>query len=230
MDLRILPDAPALIAATADEFVKSVGQSVALGGGNSPRGVYAALAARQDVPWQKIHFFWGDERHVPPDHDDSNYRMANGAMLSKVPVPAANIHRVPAENPDAQAVADAYEAELRRHFKLKDGQLPRFDLIMLGMGPDGHTASLFPGSSAITEVSRLVAATWVEKLHTHRITLTVPVINNAACVVFLVTGADKAQTLREVLKGKPGVYPSQLIKPTNGKLIWLVDQPAAKLL
>ncbi len=157
--------------------------------------------------------------------------MADEAMLAKVPVPAVNIHRVHGEVPDAQVAADTYAAELRTHFQLSEGEWPRFDLVMLGMGPDGHTASLFPGTTAVTEGSRLATSTWVEKLMTHRITLTVPAINHAACVMFVVSGADKAETLRLVLRGhEQPAFPSQLIRPTNGRLVWLVDQAAAKLL
>jgi len=230
MDVRILPDDAALTAAAVEEFRRSAGTSVALAGGATPRMVYSALAARTDVPWEKIHFFWGDERHVPPDHADSNFGMADEAMLSKVLVPGVNIHRIHGEEPNAEVAADAYAAELRNHFQLGDGQWPRFDLVMLGMGADGHTASLFPGTTALTERSRTVTSTWVEKLMAHRITLTVPAINNAACVMFVVSGADKAETLRLVLRDhQQPVFPSQLIRPTNGRLIWLVDEAAAKL-
>lgn len=231
MDLKILPDAAALTAAAVEEFRRSAGTSVALAGGSTPRMVYSALAGRPDVPWDKIHFFWGDERHVPPDHQDSNYRMAHEAMLSKTPVPAANIHRIHGENPKTEVAADDYAAELRSHFQLAEGEWPRFDLVMLGMGADGHTASLFPGTSAVTERGRPVTSTWVEKLMNHRITLTVPAINNAACVMFVVSGSDKADTLRLVLRNhQQPIFPSQLIRPTNGRLVWLVDQAAAKLL
>jgi len=231
MELKILPDAAALTAAAVEEFLRSAGSSVALAGGETPRMVYSALAPRNDVPWETIHFFWGDERHVPPDHQDSNYRMADEAMLSRTPVPAVNIHRIHGEEPNAATAAEAYASELGRHFQLADGEWPRFDLVMLGMGADGHTASLFPGTSAVSERTRTVTSTWVERLMTHRITLTVPAINNAACVMFVVSGADKAETLRLVLRNsQQQVFPSQLIRPTNGRLVWLVDEPAAKLL
>jgi 6-phosphogluconolactonase len=231
MDIRILPDAAALTAAAVEEFLRFVKTSVALAGGSTPRMVYSALAARPDVPWNKIHFFWGDERHVPPDHADSNYRMAHEAMLSKVPVPAGNIHRIHGEDPKAESASETYAADVSGHFKLAAGQFPRFDVVMLGMGADGHTASLFPGTTAVTEHRGIVTSTWVEKFKTHRITLTVPAINNAACVMFVVSGADKAETLRLVLRDhQQPIFPSQLIRPTNGRLIWLVDQPAARLL
>src|SRR5271166_3507679 len=157
-----------------------------------------AANASSSLPWDQMFFFWGDERHVPPDDPDSNYRMAKETLLSKVPIPPDNIFRIPAENPDASAAAEAYEQALRKFFAVAPGELPRFDLILLGMGPDGHAASLFPETSALEEKSRLVVANWVEKLKTSRITLTLPVLNSARCVAFLVSGADKAAALHEV--------------------------------
>jgi 6-phosphogluconolactonase len=191
-----------------------------------------AANAATSVPWDKVFFFWGDERHVPPDDADSNYRMAREALLSKLPIPEANIFRVPAEGKDAQAVAEAYEQTLKNFFSLKPEELPRFDLILLGMGPDGHTASLFPGTPALQEKSRLVVANWVEKLKTSRITFTLPVLNAARNVMFLVSGADKAPVLREVLEGDAPAekYPSKLVRPRNGKLIWFVDRAAGSQL
>jgi 6-phosphogluconolactonase len=244
-DIHIVAHPEALQRRAAEEFVRhaeaAVQQhghfSVALSGGSTPKSLYALLAStgdafRTQVPWDAVHFFWGDERHVPPDHPDSNYRMTHEAMFSKVPVPAAHIHRIEGETPDADNAAAAYEQTLRDHFRLQPGQLPRFDLVLLGMGPDGHTASLFPGTKALHEQQRLVVANWVEKFNTFRITCTVPVLNNAAAVVFLVSGEDKTGMLRTVLEGEkqPEHYPSQLIRPTNGKLLWLADQAAARLL
>jgi len=240
-EILIEPNPEAVARTAASEFIQQAVAAaqakghfaVALSGGSTPRTLYSLLASdayRDRLPWDKIHFFWGDERHVPPDHPDSNYRMAREAMLSKVPVPAGNIHRIKTEQADAGAVAAQYEAELRSFFQTADGQFPRFDLVLLGMGPDGHTASLFPGTAALAERQRLVVANRVEKLGTYRITLTLPVLNNAACVMFLVTGEDKAQVLKEVLEGEPDRYPSQLIKAVNGRLIWVVEQSAASLL
>src|SRR5262249_10558232 len=153
-----------------------------------PKNLFTLLAtnAKTTLPWDKMFFFWGDERHVPPTDADSNYRMADEAMLSKVPVAAGNVFRFPAENPDAVAAAAAYELTLRKFFSLEPGQVPHFDLILLGMGPDGHTASLFPQSPALQDKTRLVAANWVEKLKTSRLTLTLPVLNAARCVLFLI--------------------------------------------
>jgi 6-phosphogluconolactonase len=239
LDLRIVPDAPALFQAAAEEFVAQAtaavtaqGQfTVALSGGSTPRGLFNLLATKygKSLPWDKMFFFFGDERHVPPDSPDSNYRMARETLLSRVPIPAANVFRVPAENPDAARAAEDYERTIQQFFRLTTGAFPRFDLILLGMGPDGHAASLFPETTALQERSRLVLANWVEKFKTCRITFTVPVINQAKVVTFLVGGADKAEALKEVLEGdqSPELYPSKLIAPINGRLIWLVDQAAA---
>ena len=207
--------------------------AVALSGGSTPKNMFAILAndaaLRKQMPWDRVHFFWGDERHVPPDHSDSNYRMAKEAMLSAVPVPAGNIHRIRAENPDAGRAAEDYERELCNFFKLNTEQLPVFDCVFLGMGPDGHTASLFPGTGALDERKRLVVANWVDKFESYRITLTAPVLNNADRVIFLVSGEEKAEPLREVLEGEKqtNLFPSQLIEPTRGRLLWLVDRAAA---
>jgi 6-phosphogluconolactonase len=203
---------------------------VALSGGSTPRNVYSLLADNyKDLPWNRMHIFFGDERHVPPTDADSNFRMANEALLSKVPIPESNVHRIRAEL-DPNAAAEDYEKQLREFFQLASGGWPRFDLIWLGLGEDGHTASLFPGSEALNEASRRVAANWVQKLQTFRITLTFPVLNHAAEAVFLVSGENKAQILSDVLKPGAKKYPSQSIQLENGHLIWLVDQDAAKLL
>jgi 6-phosphogluconolactonase len=221
-----------LIAHAAKEAVEERERfTIALSGGSTPRSLYNLLAtnARTSLPWDRMFFFFGDERHVPPTDKDSNFRMANEAMLSKVPIPEVNIFRVPAENPDANAAAEAYEQSLLKFFALEPGQVPVFDVILLGLGPDGHTASLFPGTVALQEKSRLVVANWVEKFNTHRITFTLPLLNAARCVAFLVSGTDKAPALEAVLQSNaPGEqYPAKLVHPTNGKLIWLVDRAAA---
>ncbi len=228
-----------LFEAAAEEVVRCANQAVAqrgrfaiaLAGGSTPKNLYTLLAtnARTSLPWDRTYFFWSDERHVPPEDPESNYRMAEEAMLSKIPVAAGNVFRVPAENPDAAAVAEAYEKTLRKFFAAEAGQVPRFDLILLGMGPDGHTASLFPETAALQEKSRLVVANWVEKLKTSRITFTLPLLNAARCVAFLVSGTDKASALHEVLEGDaPGEqYPAKLAHPDDGKLIWFLDRAAA---
>jgi 6-phosphogluconolactonase len=238
-DIRIFPNPQALFEAAAEDFVEqakaavqSRGQfTVALSGGSTPRGLFQVLSTKDHdlLPWKQMLFFWGDERHVPPDHPDSNYRMTYETLLSKVPVPATNIFRVPAEDPDANQVAARYEKTLRDFFKLAPGELPQFDLILLGMGPDGHTASLFPQSKGLLERKLLVIANWVEKFSTFRITFTAPVLNAGRVVEFLVAGADKAPALQEVLEGNTSaeLYPSKLVDPTDGKLVWMVDQAAA---
>lgn len=204
--------------------------SVALSGGSTPKGMYALLASdayRDRVDWSRVHLFWGDERSVAPDHENSNYRMANEAMISKLPIPAENVHRMVAEAADIAAAAAEYEARVRNFFGVEGDGQPSFDLILLGMGDDGHTASLFPGTAALNEQARAVVSNYVEKLSTYRMTLTAPAINNARNVVFMAAGAGKRQPLREVLAGEwnPSVYPSQLIRPA-GRLIWLVDEAA----
>jgi 6-phosphogluconolactonase len=243
-EIQIVANAEALYRAAATEFVRRTQQavgtkglcSVALSGGSTPKGLYALLAddatLRRQIPWDTIHFFWGDERHVPPEHADSNYRMVNDAMLSKVPVPAAHVHRIRSEHPDASQAADEYEQTLRAFFQVAKGRLPRFDVVFLGLGPEAHTASLFPGTRALKEQRRLVVSNWVGAFDTVRITMTASVFNNAACVIFLVSGEEKAGALRAVLEGRyqPEHFPAQLIHPVDGRLLWLVDQAAASQL
>jgi 6-phosphogluconolactonase len=234
--IRVLEGPSELFRAAALEFsdlaaeaVRARGRfSVALSGGSTPKSLYALLATGAvPVPWEKVCVFWGDERHVPPDDTESNYRMANEAMLSKVPVAPGNIFRIEGEEKDAQVAAARYEKILVNFFDLNAGEFPRFDLILLGLGPDGHTASLFPDSAALQEKHQLVMANWVEKFHADRITLTLPVLNNAAEAVFLVSGKEKAGILHQVLGGRAGQFPSQLIRPDQGKLVWMLDHAAA---
>ncbi len=203
---------------------------MALAGGSTPRSVYSLLAENQKLPWENIFVFFGDERHVPPTDAESNFRMAQESLLSKVPIPERNIFRVAGEL-DADTAAAQYEQQLLQFFHLSPKEWPRFDLIMLGMGPDGHTASLFPGSPALQESQRLVVANWVEKFKSYRITFTFPVLNQAAEVMFLVSGESKAEVLKGALKGPDkNLYPCQRVKPENGRLLWIVDKPAARLL
>jgi 6-phosphogluconolactonase len=210
--------------------------SLALSGGSTPRGLHRRLgresSAMSRVPWTDIHFFWGDERHVPPEHPQSNFRMAQETLFASAPIPVQNIHRVHAEAPDAAVAAEKYERELISFFNLKNGQLPRLDCVLLGIGADGHTASLFPATNALKEKKRLVVANWVEKFQHHRITMTAPVLNHAAQVIFLVSGRQKAEVLKEILEGdyRPDLLPAQLIRPVHGKLLWLVDQAAGSKL
>jgi len=234
--VEILATPADLFHAAAEEFVR-VGReaiaereqfTVALSGGSTPRSLYSLLAKdHADFPWSKTFLFFGDERHVPPDHHDSNYRMVNEVLLTKTPIPAGNVYRVLAEMPDASAVAADYEKKVRGFFKLQTGEFPRFDLILLGLGPDGHTASLFPESDGLKEQSRLVIANWVEKFKTHRITVTYPVLNHAADVMFLVSGADKADMVKQILEGTNSPpFPAQEINP-NSRLVWMLDEAAA---
>jgi 6-phosphogluconolactonase len=231
---KVLADPAALAAAAAEEFCRAAESStgpfrVALSGGSTPKALFALLADssapyRARVPWERLHFFWGDERCVPPDHADSNYRMAREAMLSKVPAPDANVHRIQGELPDFDKAADEYEEMILREFDA----LPRFDFVFLGLGPDGHTASLFPGTMAVVETKKLVTSVWVEEKKTHRITLTLPVLNAAKKIMFLVEGAEKAEILRQVLEGEPAVSrPASLVRPARGELLWLLDRAAA---
>jgi 6-phosphogluconolactonase len=239
VEIRILTTPQELFEAAAEDVIHTANEavaqrgrfSIALSGGSTPKSLFNLLAtnARTSLPWDRMFFFWGDERHVPPTDPESNYRMAEETLLSKIPVATANVFRIPAENPDAAAAAEAYEQTLRKFFALNPGQLPRFDLVLLGMGPDGHTASLFPGSAALQEKSRLVVANWVEKFRTARITVTLPVLNAAYRVAFLVSGTEKAPALHAVLQSDaPGEqYPSKLVRPSDGSLIWFVDRAAA---
>jgi len=238
--VQVFDDAEAVARGAAERFVE-LGQaaidargcfSVGLAGGSTPKRTYELLASeayREQLNWSKVHIFFGDERCVPPDHSESNYRMANEALISRVSIPPPNVHRINGLG-DAVANASLYEDELRTFFN--PASWPRFDLVLLGMGDDGHTASLFPGTKALAERQAWVAANWVEKFSTFRITLTAPVINHAANIVFLVSGTSKAERLSEVLRGArdPTKLPSQLIQPERGSLEWLVDKAAASQL
>ena len=235
--IEIVATAADLFHAAAEEFVRAARTAigaqgrftVALSGGSTPKALYSLLATNYtNFAWNRVFLFFGDERHVPPTDPESNYRMVNESLLTKITIPAQNVFRVPAENPDAAAAASDYEAQLRRFFELKPGEFPRFDLILLGMGPDGHTASLFPDSAGLEEQSRLVIANWVAKFNTHRITFTFPVLNRAAEVMFLASGPDKADMLHQVLEGKSTPpLPSQRVQPSDGKLLWMLDEAAA---
>jgi 6-phosphogluconolactonase len=243
-EVLILPDAGAVAWRAAEEFLKCVAEpvaqkgsfTVALAGGSTPRSLYALLSDdstfRSKVPWDKLHFFFGDERHVPPDSPDSNFRMANEALFSKGLVKPEQITRIKGEYFDTERASLEYEQVLRAYFRLKDGEYPRFDLVLLGMGDEGHTLSLFPGTRALHATNRIVVRNWVGKLFTERITLTAPAANEASRVIFLVTRSDKAPALKAVLEGpyEPEQLPAQLIQPVNGKLLWLVDQAAGSML
>ncbi|HMD18404.1 MAG TPA: 6-phosphogluconolactonase [Terriglobales bacterium] len=239
--IEVLATAADLFHAAAEEFVRAARAAigaqgrfaVALSGGSTPKALYSLLATNYaSFVWNRVFLFFGDERHVPPTDPESNYRMVNESLLTKIAIPPENVFRVLTENPDAAAAASDYESRLRRFFEIRPEtrppEFPRFDLILLGMGPDGHTASLFPDSAALDEQSRLVVANWVAKFNTHRITFTFPVLNRAAEVMFLASGADKAEMLRQVLEGKnTPPLPSQRVQPSDGKLLWMLDEAAA---
>ena len=237
MNIEILKSADELARAAARHFVAKSHEAiskkgrftVALSGGSTPKRLYEFLADpaeafRDQVVWEKIDFFWSDERHVPPDHPDSNYRMAYDALLSRLPVTEDNVHRVASENPNASEAAAQYEEILKA---VTGEALPQLDLILLGLGTDGHTASIFPGSEVLQETKRLVAALWVEKLKSYRITMTLPLLNNGGSVVFLVSGDEKAAIVKDVLEG-PERYPAQAVKP-KGELLWLLDEATNSL-
>ena len=226
--VEIFDSSEELARAAAEYFVAQCPETVALSGGSTPRLMFQVLAEqfRDEVAWSNIHFFWSDERHVPPDNPESNYRMANEALLSHVPVTTDNVHRIRSENPDAAAVASEYEQTIRAATKQ---MLPRLDLIFLGLGTDGHTASIFPGSEVLHETERLVAAPYVEKFKSYRITMTLPLLNNGASIVFLVSGAEKAEIVKQVIQGE-NKYPAQAVNPTQGELIWMLDKDAASKL
>lgn len=227
-------DAAALSRAAADhitelalEAVRQRGRFVlALAGGSTPRATYAELASRP-VPWDRVHVFFSDERMVPAEHPESNCRMAREALLARVPIPAAHVHPVPTQLEPAVA-ARVYEEEIRAALP-EDGGLPRFDLILLGLGTDGHTASLFPGTTALGEAKALVVSNWVPRLDTWRVTFTYPLLDQARAVMFLAAGADKARVVREVVRPAAGGpdHPAGRVRPEAGALTWFLDAAAA---
>jgi len=238
------PDAAALAVRAARFFVESAEQAVAkrgrariaVSGGSTPKAVFRLLADpaqpwRARMPWERLDLWWVDERCVAPGDAESNYRMTREALLDHVPLAAGQIHRMEGEL-EPEVAAARYESEMRNGFRLEGAELPRFDLIQLGMGPDGHTASLFPATEALNEMARLAVANFVPQKQSWRITLTWPVINQATEVFFLMAGADKAETVKQVWQGPrdPGRLPSQLIAPAGCILTLLLDRAAAALL
>jgi 6-phosphogluconolactonase len=206
--------------------------AVALSGGSTPKSLYSLLASpdfRDLIDWSRVHLFWGDERCVPPDHPDSNFRMVREALLAEIQIPDKNIHRMLGETEPGEAAA-VYEAELKTFLGLEHGGWPRFDLIFLGLGEDGHTASLFPGTDAANEAEHLVAVAYVERLQSYRLTLTLPVINAAAQVTFLVSGETKAAIVKEILLADSAScnYPAAKVRPMHGGLSWVIGADAAK--
>jgi 6-phosphogluconolactonase len=238
---RISPAPAAVAQAAAQLFTDAITKAVqsrglarvAISGGTTPKAMFQLLADPTQpflaqIPWSKLFLYWVDERSVAPDQPDSNYRMTNEAMLSKVPLPAAQIFRMEGEL-DPEIAAARYESIIRNSFKLEGAETPTFDLVLLGMGDDGHTASLFPHTEALDNLTHIAIANHVPQKDTWRITLTWPVINQGREVAFLIEGAAKAQVLHDVFLGpyQPDTFPSQLIRPASGRLILLLDSAAA---
>jgi 6-phosphogluconolactonase len=239
--LIVLDDPGALSISAAEEIAHLAGEAICthgeftlcLTGGSTPQTTYELLASRfhHSIDWSEAQFFWGDERCVPPTDPASNFAMANRAMLSKLDLQPTQIHRMRGEDPPADAARD-YEAHLRNFFHLGSTDLPAFNLVLLGLGDNAHIASLFPHHPALNETDKLAVAVEVDAPQRHRVSLTVPVLNHAACVIFLVAGEGKAAAVKAVLEGPrdPVAVPGQLIAPTNGDVIWMLDRAAARLL
>jgi 6-phosphogluconolactonase len=236
-DLRVHPDGDALSREAARAILRSLDETLAtadrfslsLAGGQTPRALYRILATEYHdrVPWSRLHLFWGDERYVPRDDPRSNYRLARESLLDHVPIPPENVHPMPTDLPEPEEAAAAYERTLREWFR---SSWPRFDLVLLGMGPDGHTASLFPRSPALAEQARWVVAVRAPVEPAVRLTLTVPALNHAALVFFLVTGAEKAEVLGRVFAGpsEPVTHPAAAVRPEDGRVVWWADERAAQ--
>jgi len=245
MEIQVFPDLKTLSRAAADIFARLARKSaamntnrftVALSGGSTPKSLYERLASedesyRDSVEWNRVNFFWSDERCVAPDISESNFKTAFDHLLRPLGISPMNYHRLKGEL-EPLVAAEEYERLLRLFFNLAENVVPQFDLVLLGMGADGHTASLFPGSEALTATKKIVAAPFVKKFGAHRLTLTPDAIKNAANVVFLIAGADKAKAFRETVEGEfePEVYPSQLVRFAKGKVLFLVDEAAAQLI
>lgn len=241
LEIRVFRDLEELSWAAATQFedlarIKAIEKktfSAALSGGSTPRVLYEILGSPTfagRIRWPNVHLFQVDERCVPPDHPESNYRMIREALLSRAALPEANFHRLAAERADYDEACGEYAEEMARVIEPRQDGWPRLELVFLGMGPDGHTASLFPGTEALDEQVLWVRPNYVEKLKMRRLTMTFRVLNAAANVIFLVAGADKAGMLRRVLEDPPGQVPVQRIQLLNGRLSWFVDEAAARLL
>lgn len=241
--IHIFPDLETLNQSAAEMFIRIGSEAIrksgrftaALAGGSTPESLYRLFSGEQfkdQIEWRKVFFFFGDERNVSPENEQSNFRMANENLFLPLQIPDENIFRWRTELKNAENIAEEYEKTIRVFFNLSENEFPRFDLILLGMGDDGHTASLFPFTEALSENKKIAAANEVEKLATVRLTLTFPVFNNAANIFFLVAGENKTETLQAVLEGdsQPEKYPSQNVNPENGSIYWLVDERAAKML
>ncbi len=223
-------EAAQYIVRLANEAIVTHGRfTFALSGGSTPKKLYSLLgsdAYRKQIDWTRVEIFWSDERCVPPDNPESNYLMAQQALLNNVPIPANQIHPMPADQPNREAASQAYTSEMQRVFGTNG--IPQFDLIQLGMGPEGHTASLFPHQPSLHEQQRLVMPVTVPKPPPDRLTFTPPLLNAAHHILFLVTGAEKADAVQAVLEGpyQPDEYPAQLVQPTNGDVVWMLDEAA----
>jgi 6-phosphogluconolactonase len=244
MDQRVyITQSPRAVANSASETLLRLSKQaaaegrpfrVALSGGSTPKLLYRMLASdtaifRRDIPWGKIDFFFGDERWVPHNDPESNYKLANDELFTPLGIAPDRVYPVPTEGLTPEEAASQYAATLRRVFGTKEGKIPVFDLVFLGMGDDGHTASLFPHTAALDESEKLVTANYVPKLSADRITLSAPVLNAAADTIFMVAGPGKASALKQVLEGEydPEQYPSQLLRNSLGSVTWLVDEAAA---
>jgi 6-phosphogluconolactonase len=240
LNTRISPDIEALSRAALEEVLDNVHQAVklrgrfaiALSGGHTPSKMYALWAQneeyRLETPWDRVHIFWGDERYVPADDPLSNYRMTLETLLSHVPIPAANVHPAPTNLPTPQAAAAAYDSELRKFF---GSAPPSFDVTLLGIGPEGHTASLFPGSPALDEKKLWVTAVTVQATPPNRLTFTLPVLNQSRNTYFLAAGEGKKEIL-DALRAEPdpahSQYPAARIQPLDGRVLWFLDEPASR--
>lgn len=238
MQIAVYPDTDTLsrdaaqyIVRLANESIVSHGRfTIALSGGTTPKKLYGMLGDepyRSQIDWALVDIFWSDERCVPPDSEESNYLLAQQALLNKIPIPASHIHRMPADETDRDAASQSYSDEMRRIFATS--RIPSFDLIQLGMGPEGHTASLFPHQPSLHEQQRLVMPVIVSKPPPPRLTFTPPLLNAAHNVLFLVTGTDKAEAVQAVLEGvaNPNEYPAQIVQPAHGEVVWMLDTKAA---
>ena len=237
-EIKIFPDLEHLSWAAATRFeelarIKALEKqpfTAALSGGSTPKRLFELLGSPTfagRVRWQNVYLFQVDERCVPPDDPRSNYRMIRQALLDHTPLPQENFHRLAGEKSDLEQACRQYEEQMARVLLPPASGWPRLELVLLGMGPDGHTASLFPGTAALEEQKAWVCPNYVEKLKTHRLTMTLPVLNTAANIIFMVSGADKADVLRAVLEGPPGQFPAQRVQPVSGRLSWFLDEAAA---
>jgi len=243
MMIKVFQSLEKLNLFAAEKFVEIANEAigkrnrftVALAGGSTPKKLYRLLASnnyRNKIDWSKVFFFFGDERNVSPDDEESNFRMAHENLFAPLEIHVNNVFPWLTSYESAEITAEIYQGEIEKFFTLGENEFPRFDLILLGMGADGHTASLFPFTNALGETDKAAVANQVDKLNTTRLTLTFPVINNAANVIFLVAGEEKAETLRTVLEGDfdPEKFPAQNVRPKDGELFWLIDKNVAKLL